>query len=147
MRSAAAIALATVTLCACDSSGEDPRPQRPDRAAAHERAVRGWSRELNAGRYQRAADFFIRGVIVDQGVSRQLITRAQIVECNRSLPCRADVTRVVEERLYTLASFRLKRGPGGPCHGTVRVRFAIRGGKFSQFLQLPGQTAPPGDPA
>jgi hypothetical protein len=139
MRRAAALALA-VMLGACGSDDED-------RAESNERTIRAWSRELNAGHYERAADFFIRGVIIDQGVERQLVTRAQILEFNRSLPCRADVTRVVEERLYTLASFRLKRGPGGPCHGTVRVRFSIHGGKFSQFLQLPGQSAPPGDPA
>ena len=141
MRPVAAIACAAaLTLAACDSDEEDI-------AASHERTIRAWSRELNAGHYQRAADFFIRGVIIDQGVERQLITRAQIVDFNRGLPCRADVTRVVEERLYTLASFRLKRGPGGPCSGTVRVRFAIHDGKFSQFRQLPGQAAPPGDPA
>ena len=146
MRCAAAIACAAaLILPACDS--EDPAPEREDRAVSHERTVRAWSRELNAGHYDEAARFFIRGVIVDQGVEKQLITRAQIVEFNRSLPCRADVTRVVEERLYTLVSFRLKRGPGGPCHGTVRVRFAIHGGKFSQFRQLPGQLAPPGNPA
>jgi hypothetical protein len=147
---AAIVCLAVVALAACDTGGDErhsPGPSKRDRAASHERAVRAWSRALNAGRYERAASFFILGVIVDQGQEMQLITRAQILDFNRGLPCRADVTSVVEERQATLATFRLKRGPGGPCHGTVRVRFFIHGGKFSQFRQLPGQSAPPGDPA
>jgi hypothetical protein len=152
MRATAAIAslAAVAVLGACDSGGDErrsPGPRKADAAESHERTVRGWSRALNAEKYERAADFFIRGVIVDQGQEIQLITHAQILDFNQGLPCKADVTRVVEERQYTLAYFKLKRGPGGPCHGTVRVRFAIHGGKFSQFRQLPGQAEPPGNPA
>jgi hypothetical protein len=151
MRATAAIAiLAAGVAGGCDSGGEErraPGPRKADAAASHERTVRGWSRALNAEQYERAAGYFIRGVIVDQGQEIQLITHKQILDFNQGLPCKADVTRVVEERLYTLAYFKLKRGPGGPCHGTVRVRFAIHGGKFSQFRQLPGQAEPPGDPA
>jgi len=154
MKGAVAIACAAaMALAACDSGDEDdgkrasPAPKREDTAASHERTVRAWSRALNAGEYERAAMFFIRGAIIDQGTEIQLITPAQILDFNRGLPCRADVTRVVEEKRATLAFFRLKRGPGGPCRGIVRVRFTIHGGKFSQFRQLPGQAAPPGDPA
>jgi hypothetical protein len=151
MRATAAIAILAVGVAGgCDSGGEKrraPGPHKADAAASHERTVRGWSRALNAEQYERAAGYFIRGVIVDQGQEIQLITHKQILDFNQGLPCKADVTRVVEERLYTLAYFKLKRGPGGPCHGTVRVRFAIHGGKFSQFRQLPGQAEPPGDPA
>jgi hypothetical protein len=152
MRAAAALALliAAGALGACDS-GDDkraaPRPDPKETAASHERAIRGWSRALNAERYRDAAAFFIRGVIVDQGQEIQLITPAQILDFNQGLPCKADVTRVVEEKDDTLAYFRLKRGPGGACHGTVRVRFTIHEGKFSQFRQLPGQAEPPGNPA
>jgi hypothetical protein len=152
MRASAAIAslVAVMALGACDSGSDErrsPGPNKADAAASHERTVRGWSHALNAEKYERAAGFFIRGVIIDQGQEIQLITRAQILDFNQVLPCKADVTRVVEEKRYTLAYFKLKKGPGGPCHGTVRVRFAIHGGKFSQFLQLPGQSEPPGNPA
>ena len=77
---------------------------------------------LNAERYQKAAGFFIIGVIIDQWQEIQLITRKQILDFNQGLPCKADVTRVVEEKNDTLAYFKLKRGPGGPCHGVVRVQ-------------------------
>ena len=152
MRATAAIAsLAAVgVLGACDSGSDQPPspgPPKADPAASHERTVRGWSRALNAEQYERAARFFIRGVVIDQGQEIQLLTRSQILDFNQGLPCKADVTRVVEEKEYTLAYFKLKKGPGGPCHGTVRVRFAIHEGKFSQFLQLPGQAEPPGNPA
>jgi hypothetical protein len=152
MRRAAAIAsLVAAAVAGCDSGADDerrkPGPGPRERAASHERSVRGWSRALNAEQYERAADYFLRGVIIDQGREIQLITRAQLLHFNRSLPCKADVTRVVEERRATLAYFRLKRGPGGPCHGRVRVRFTIHGGKFSQFRQLPEPPPPPGDPA
>jgi hypothetical protein len=150
-RAAAIVALAVAAPTGCDSRSDgahkDPAHRAHERAASHERAVRDWSRALNAEMYEQAADFFIRGVIIDQGQEIQLITRAQILDFNQGLPCKADVTRVVEEKRDTLAYFRLKRGPGGPCHGVVRVRFTIHGGKFSQFRQLPGQSEPPGNPA
>jgi hypothetical protein len=150
-RAAAIVALAVAAPIACDSGSDDKRrdsgQRARQRAASHERAVRDWSRALNAEMYERAADFFILGVIVDQGRAIQLITRAQILDFNQGLPCKADVTRVVEEKRDTLASFRLKRGPGGRCHGTVRVRFTFYGGKFSQWRQLPEQPAPSGNPA
>jgi hypothetical protein len=149
MRAAVAIVCLAATLAACDSGSHDKRsaPSPKVTAASHERTVRGWSHALNAERYKKAASFFIIGVIIDQGQEIQLITRGQILDFNQGLPCKADVTRVVEEKDDTLAYFRLKRGPGGPCHGVVRVRFTIHGGKFSQFRQLPGQSEPPGNPA
>jgi hypothetical protein len=149
MRAAVAIVCLAATLGACDSGSDDKRsaPDPKATAASHERTIRGWSRALNGERYKQAASFFIIGVIVDQGNEIQLITHRQILDFNQSLPCKADVTRLVEEKDDTLAYFRLKRGPGGPCHGTVRVRFTIHGGKFSQFRQLPGQSEPPGNPA
>jgi hypothetical protein len=150
-RVAAILALAVAAPIGCDSGSDDKRrdaeKRARERAAAHERAVRSWSRALNAERYERAADFFLRGVIIDQGRAIQLITRAQILDFNQGLPCKADVTRVVEEKRDTLAYFRLKRGPGGPCHGRARVRFTFYGGKFSQWRQLPEPAAPSGNPA
>jgi hypothetical protein len=153
-RAAAIAALALAAPAGCDVGGGGGERTAGERAAAreraataHERAIRGWSRALNAGDYARATRFFALGVIVEQVDETQLITREQILAFNRSLPCRADVTHVVEERQATLAAFRLKRGPGGDCHGTVRVRFTIHGGKFTQWRQLPQRPAPPQNPA
>jgi hypothetical protein len=44
-----------------------------------------------------------------------------------------------------LASFRLRRGPGGECSGVVKVRYAIRKGKFTEWRQLPSEEAPPAE--
>jgi hypothetical protein len=46
----------------------------------------------------------------------------------------------------TLASFRLREGPGGPCSGIVKVRYTIRRGKFTEWHQLPEEPeSAPGD--
>ena len=59
---------------------------------------------------------------------------------NRSLPCRADLTDLKDEGKTTLAAFRLRAGPGGPCHGGARVRFTVREGRFTEWRQLPERT-------
>ena len=39
-------------------------------------------------------------------------------------------------------TFRLRRGPGGPCSGLTRVRYTIRNGKFTAWRQLPEPEGP-----
>ena len=43
-----------------------------------------------------------------------------------------------------LATFPLRKGPGGGCSGHVRVRYTIRKGKFTEWRQL---EEPEGAPA
>ena len=68
-------------------------------------------------------------------------TRADAIEFNRSLPCRAEVTDVEDEGRTSLATFQLYDGPGGPCTGSVRVRFTILHRRFEVFRQLPDSPA------
>lgn len=130
--------------------GEDTMPGGPAPGqSAEERAIRGWNEAVNLGDYERAADFFERGALVEQlGVVR-LETRVDAIEFNRGLPCRADVTDVEPDAEGTVAAFRLREGRTGGCEegGRARVRFVIRDGKFREWRQLPTPAAPSGEVA
>jgi hypothetical protein len=109
-----------------------------------EEVIRGWVQAVSAGRYERAAGYFAPGAIVEQVEEIRLDTTADAVAFNRALPCRADLTDVEDEGDTSLAAFRLRRGPGGPCEGAARVRFTIRDGLIREWRQLPEAPAPPG---
>ena len=130
--------LAALAMTGCGSGSDDD-------GAGEERAIREWSRALNAERYARAASFFADGAIVEQGREILLEDRSDAIAFNRSLPCKATVTDVDDEGDTLLAAFRLRGSPIGGCDGgTARVRFRFRDGKFSEWRQLPEPEAPPG---
>jgi hypothetical protein len=58
---------------------------------------------------------------------------------NASLPCRADLVGMKGggHAHHVLATFQLRRGPGGKCSGFTRVRYTIENGKFTEWRQLP----------
>jgi hypothetical protein len=114
------------------------------------RVIRSWSSALNRGNYDRAASYFAPGAIVEQAEVFRLPGRREALAFNRSLPCRADITDIDDEGATTLASFRLREGPGGPgaaCDGSARVRFRLRDGKFREWRQLPDVSPPRGQTA
>lgn len=134
MRRAAAVALAAVVAAGCGGSSS-PAPNRSDRAV-----ISGWIGALNAHDYRRAAAYFARGAIVDQGRPIALPDRAAAIAFNRSLPCRGHLTSVKDEGKTSLGTFALVSGSGGPgsnCDGSARVRFTIRHGHFTVWRQLP----------
>lgn len=122
----------------------DTRPKRgePDEAGP----IRAWNAALNAGRFEKAASYFATGAIVEQVDEIRLRDRRAAIAFNRSLPCRAEVTDVDDERRTTLVTFRLLPGRGGACRGggVARVRFRVRDGKFTEWRQLTAPGAPPG---
>src|SRR5215207_7124320 len=110
------------------------------------RVIRGWLLALERQDYQQAAYYFAPRALIDQGRPFRLATRAIAINFNASLPCRADLVRLKDEGRRVLATFSLRRGPGGPCTGFVRVRYTIRNGKFTEWRQLPNtspERAPP----
>jgi hypothetical protein len=124
----------------------EPLPAPVQRGAEYEkRVIRGWLLALQRDDYTGAADFFARGALIDQGEPYRLRGPAAARIFNASLPCRADLAGVEDERgPRSLASFRLREGPGGPCSGIVKVRFTIREGKFTEWRQLPEEPEPTG---
>ncbi len=115
-----------------------PVPKQTDKEV-----VRGWVAALDAGDYVAAASYFGKDAIVEQSDVFRLRTRTDAETFNRDLPCRADLTDTKHEGKTTLAAFRLRRGPGGPCHGRARVRFTIQDGKMREWRQLPEQQSGP----
>ena len=145
------VALLLLALSGCEEDGEsrpDPEPLPPpvQRGAEYERRViRGWLLALQRDDYAGAAGFFADGALIDQGEPYRLRGPAAARIFNASLPCRADLAEVEDEPgPRSLASFRLREGPGGPCSGIVKVRFTIREGKFTEWRQLPEEPEPPG---
>jgi SnoaL-like protein len=148
-RGHALAALATALALAGCGSGDKGARTTPGPAlrTGQERAIKGWIDALNRMDYERAASFFAPGAVVHQAEEFRLPDHAAAVEFNRGLPCDADLTGLHRERSSVLAAFRLREGPGAPggsCQGEARVRFRFRGGRFSEWRQLPMGASPPG---
>jgi hypothetical protein len=147
----AALAL-VVVMAGCggsDSAKPSPPPPKPA-VLPGESVVRGWTEALYNGQYERAANYFARGAIVQQSETVVLTTHVKALAFNLSLPCRAKVTGVKQEpHGVLLTSFKLFPGRGGGCArgGTARVRFFIRHGKIESWRQLPEAPTPPGQSA
>jgi len=135
---AAVLVTAVVAGCGGSSSDETPIPKQTDREV-----IRGWIAALDAGDYVAAASYFAKNAVVQQNDVFRLRTQTEAEEFNRGLPCKADLADTKDEGRTTLAAFRLRRGPGGPCHGSVRVRFTIEGGKMREWRQLPAPESGP----
>jgi hypothetical protein len=159
MRAAATALLAALAVAGCgggdhkqartDARAPAPPSASPGHAPSEAAAIRDWSRSMDAGEYDRAASYFARNAIVQQVREMRLRTHADAVDFLRGLPCKADVTKIVDEGRTLLASFRLRAGPGGPCKGSARVRFKIDHGRFTEWRQLlePALPKPPGTSA
>jgi SnoaL-like domain len=142
------VALVLSGLGGCDvSSSDDPEPARSAAPPARHysyaaRVIRGWLLALERQDYDGAAYYFAPGAIIDQGHPYRLRDQSAARAFNAALPCRADLTALKHEGETVLASFRLRRGPGGDCSGVVRVRYTIRKGKFTEWRQLPEPPPP-----
>jgi hypothetical protein len=137
-----AVCAVLIALAGCDSGSGDENGTKSDEGVL----IRDWLMALERGDYGHAADFFAPGALIDQGIPYRLRNRAAARLFNSGLPCRADLVEVDDEGERVLATFRLRNGPGGSCDGFVKVRFAFRDGRFSEFLQLEQEPAGPGGP-
>jgi len=131
------------------TDGSKPTPP-PGREASAEDVIRGWNKAVNAGEHERAADLFAIDAVVEQaGVEIRLRTRADAVDFNDSLPCRAEVTEIEPEGDASVVDFDLREGADGGCPdgGRAAVRFVIRDGKIREWRQLPPPEVPEGQTA
>jgi|SRR5215210_2287328 len=138
------IAVVVLTLAGCNSDPPDP-PAKPDPLRSYNgRVIRGWLLSLERHDYTQAAYYFAPNALIDQGHPYRLRTKKDALSFNAALPCRADLIRMEGggHAHHVLATFRLRRGPGGGCSGLTRVRYTIRGGKFTEWRQLPEPSGP-----
>src|SRR5262245_36135485 len=119
MRPVLILIAVVTTLSGCSISGGSSKdkdagtPQRitePQhrRSLTDENVVRGWLTALKLGDYRAAADFFASDALIQQSRRYRLHTRSQALAFNLSLPCRADLTKIVDEGDRSLATFKLK---------------------------------------
>jgi hypothetical protein len=141
-----AIAIAAVAMVAgCGPCSDDD--SKPPFQSPEGRLIRHWLAALERGDYARAATYFAPGAIVDQGQPVHLRNRVEARLFNSSLPCRADLIALKDERGETvLATFRLRDGPGGACSGRVQVRYTIERGRFTKWFQLRHPEPEPQEP-
>jgi hypothetical protein len=129
-----------VVLVGCNSSSDEPdRTVKPDPLHTYNgRVIRGWLLSLERQDYTQAAYYFAPNALIDQGHPYRLRDRSEAFAFNASLPCRADLIGLKGggHAHHVLATFRLRKGPGGRCTGLVRVRYTIRKGKFTEWRQL-----------
>jgi hypothetical protein len=138
------IAVVVLAVAGCNSDTDDP-PAKPDPLHSYNgRVIRGWLLSLERQDYTQAAYYFARNALIDQGHPYRLKTKSEALAFNASLPCRADLVRMSGggHAHHVLATFRLRRGPGGKCSGLTRVRYTIRDGKFTEWRQLPEPAGP-----
>ena len=105
-----------------------------------ESVVRAWSRALNAGDDDGAADLFARGAEVVQGDRvLHLHTHAEARDFNRALPCSGRIVALAVHGDEVKATFVLGDRPSSICDGPgekAAALFRIRGGKIVLWHQV-----------
>ena len=136
MRSWLAAALLLALLAGC--GGDDHSPAS---------VVRAWSKALNAGDNQSAADLFAPNAEVIQGpVVIRLRTHADAVVWNAGLPCSGKIVALSTRGATVTATFLLGNRPTSACDGPghrATAVFRIRGGKIVLWHQVPNAAPPP----
>ena len=136
MRSWLAAALLLALLAGCGGGKASP-----------ESVVRAWSKALNAGDNQGAADLFAPGAQVVQGqVVLRLRTHADAVVWNAGLPCSGKIVALSTSGATVTATFLLGDRPTSACDGPghrATAVFRIRSGKIVLWHQVPTATPPP----
>lgn len=123
--------------------GGEKRETDLDRA---ERLITGWSDALRGSDVEKATDFFTVPLVVSQGRSARLTTRARVRLFNAGLPCGSKVTAVERQEGYFVASFVLTERPGQRCDGPgnpAQVAFKLSGDWIREWRQLVEQAPPP----
>jgi hypothetical protein len=127
-----ALALATALLAGCGGHARSTSP---------EDVVRQWSKALNTGDNEAAANLFAPGAEVVQGpFDVRLESHEMAVEFNASLPCSGEIVHLVRRGDVVTATFVLGDRPASRCDGpgqNARAAFTIRDGKIAVWKQIP----------
>jgi hypothetical protein len=119
-------------------------------ASSPSAVVRAWSKALNAGKNERAADLFATGAqVVQGGTEIRLRGHGDAVDFNRALPCSGRIVGLRTRGSLVTATFVLGDRPTSRCDGPgqrARAVFRIRHGKIVLWHQLPGPATVPTTP-
>jgi SnoaL-like domain len=109
--------------------------------------VRAWSRALNAGDNEAAADLFARGAqVIQAGRVTRLATHEDAVGWNAALPCSGRIVAIETEGDTVTATFLLDDRPTSACDAPgarATAAFRIEDGRIVLWHQL-GSAPPPG---
>ncbi len=112
-----------------------------------ERVVREWSKALNAGDNEGAANLFAPGAQVIQGPQTIVLrTHEDAVAWNAALPCSGRIVSLSTQGDTVTATFVLGDRPASKCAGPgqrAAAVFRVRDGKIVLWHQV-GAGAPPG---
>lgn len=134
-------ALAALAVAGCGGgSSAAPKPEPNSDAAV----VQRWSDAVRERDYKTAASLFALPSTIQNGVRIRARKRADVDIFNRSLSCGSVVTGTAPAGAgRLLATFRLVKGPGGPCKGKAQVRFRIEDGHITEWVRI--DSGPPPD--
>jgi hypothetical protein len=158
----AALAAVAIAGAGCDDESDSAKPAATERRPAPEaesgsgradtrevEVIRAWSEALRSGRERKAAGYFARPVLVQNGgAPLRLGTEPAVRLFNRALPCGALLLEARRSGRYTVATFRLTDRPGGDCGSgagqKAATAFRFRGGKISEWRRaaVPGEPEP-----
>jgi limonene-1,2-epoxide hydrolase len=103
--------------------------------------VRAWSKALNSGDNEAAADLFAPNATVMQpGYVARFRSREDAVAFNRSLPCSGKIVELEVEEDQVVATFLLGDRPASPCDGPgqqATAIFVVEDGKIVVWQQIP----------
>ena len=103
--------------------------------------VRAWSRALNVGDNDGAADLFARDArVIQNGRVLRLRTHAEARDFNRALPCSGRIVGLTVDGEQVTATFVLGDRPASRCDGPgeeAAAVFRVRGGKIVLWHQVP----------
>jgi limonene-1,2-epoxide hydrolase len=109
--------------------------------ATPEDVVRAWSRALNRGDDEGAAQLFATDARVVQGDASALLhTHAQALAFNAALPCAGRVVKLTRKDDTVTATFVLGHRPGRTCDGPgqkATALFEVEDGKITLWHQVP----------
>lgn len=137
-------ALIALAVAGCGGSTDAEKPEATPQPSADAKVVKRWTDAVRTRDYKTAADVFALPSTIENGVKVRATKRAEVDIFNRSLSCGSFLTGTTPAgggRI--LATFRLVRGPGGPCKGKAQVRLRIEDGRITEWIRI--DSGPPPD--
>lgn len=137
------LVLAALALTACGGSSGDPGATEIPGGAdpADVEVIEEWSRTLNEGDVDGAAELFALPSLAQNGPVLRIESLDDAKLFNSSLPCGATLIEATADGEFTVATFRLGERPGpGVCGpgsgGKALTAFRIEDGRIAEWRRV-----------